>query len=110
MKNHLAIVALTIFALLSVPAYAHDNPTGMTLKQKCLRDPVSSNDFSNVAWCDGFVYAVLVYDPAIPQGVTVGQLELVLNKYMDEHPEKLNLPAESVVDLAALGAWGEPGK
>jgi hypothetical protein len=91
----------------SATAHAHDNPTGMTLKEKCLLHPVSLDDFNQTTWCDGFVYGALVFDRAIPPGVTVGQLYLVLNKYMDEHPEKLNLPAEDVLNLAVSGAWGK---
>lgn len=97
---------LSIFALYSLPVYAHDNPTGMTLKQRCTLNPTTDKQIQDGSWCNGFLYGAIAFNQAIPAGVTVAQLELVLTKYMDEHPEKLNLPAEDVVTTAVAGAWG----
>jgi hypothetical protein len=82
----------------------------MTLKERCAAgEPVSNAAYQNEAWCDGFIYGFLSFGagPSLPDDVTVGQFELVLIKYMNEHPEKLNLPVENILRLTARSGWGD---
>jgi hypothetical protein len=102
-----------VLALLVMSATAHAKSlTGMNLKEKCTADePVSPLAYQNESWCEGFIYGFLSFGagPSLPDDVTVGQFELVLIKYMNEHPEKLNLPAENILRLTARSGWGNGG-
>lgn len=106
MKRILVIAALLTVGLSawgqSAPA-STDTMTGMELKKMCSQDATD-------LWCLGLIYGYFAFEPSsgfVPKDVTPGQFELVLNKYMDDHPEKLNLSAEMIVRFAAIDAWAK---
>jgi hypothetical protein len=96
-----ALLAVGLSAWGQTPA--SNNMPGMDLKKMCGHDETSM-------WCLGLIYGFFAFDPSsrfIPEDVTPGQFELVLIKYMDEHPEKLNWSAEMIVRFAAVDAWAK---
>jgi hypothetical protein len=112
--RHILAVALALFSVVafSTPARAQGKgKTGMDLKEWCKETPATDLQYSRDAWCDGFLsgYMYFAEHSPVPGNVTVGQLELVLIKYLDEHPEKLNLPADQLLLMSVKNAWGREG-
>jgi hypothetical protein len=90
--------------------------TGNEMSANCrafLKDPTPPNQMFPAGVCAGYIMGIadgLMYaqiaDPkrtavCVPQGYTVGQGIKILNKYFDDHPEKLNQD----VGLLALDAY-----
>lgn len=93
MKRILLIVSLLMFSTFSNAQFY----TGNDLKQKC-----AASSYTEDAICMGYVTGV--YDILKAQGticssggVTVGQLQEIIKKYLIQYPERLHFTAESLV-------------
>ena len=65
--------------------------------------------FHSVGYCDGYMTAVLTFSDSlpvcIPAGAKVGDLEKIIVKYANEHPERLFLPREMEILKAIREAY-----
>ncbi len=93
MKRILLMISLLTFSTFSNAEFY----TGNDLKQKCAA-PSHIDD----AICMGYVTGI--YDALVSQGalcsgggVTIGQLQEIVKKYFNEHPERLHFTAQSLV-------------
>jgi hypothetical protein len=75
--------------------------TGNTIKAEC-----GSSSLVEKSLCLGYITGVsdVFKDTSIcyPKGVTAGQIESIVIKYLNEHPDRLHYSADSLV-LDALG-------
>lgn len=112
------ILALAMVPLMSSLSEAEDGftqfMTGNRLSELC-----GAKNSVDEAVCVGFVEGVSdtleawrSQDPAIPgakgcipKGVTVGQLQKVVVKYLRQHPEELHYPGAALVITAINEAW-----
>jgi hypothetical protein len=114
MRMKLAVMALSLAT--STPTWA-DPGTGSDMLDSCrafLKDPMPSGQTFQAGMCAGYVMGIVdglmyaqIADPdrtavCIPKtGYTIGQGVRVLTKYLEDHPEKLNLG----ISLIALDAY-----
>ncbi|MBD8604852.1 hypothetical protein IFT80_19615 [Pseudomonas sp. CFBP 8771] len=114
MKVEMAAVALSLAICTFTVAHAD---TGNEMLNNCrafLKDPPPSSQMFHAGVCAGFVIGIVdglmfaqVADPSttavcMPErGYTVGQGIRVLTKYLNDHPEKLNVD----VSLLAFEAF-----
>lgn len=113
-KQWIAAVALAGMALVTATANAQTGSEMLANCQAFLKDPTPPNQMFPAGLCGGYIMGIadgLMYaqiaDPkrtaiCMPEkGYTVGQGVRVLNKYLNDHPEKLNQD----VSLLALNAF-----
>ena len=104
------ILLLSFFVvLLPIPSIAGGFQSGNQLLALC-KDTFGS---FNSGACLGYVSGVadtMDSSMCLTSGVTVQQLESVVKKYMNEHPEKLHYLASSIIREALIKAFPCPGK
>jgi Rap1a immunity proteins len=84
--------------------------TGMRLLKDCRAGqlPLTNQTSYDAGYCDGLVHGVATTAQVtnaitVPDGVTGGQLQLVVIKYLSDHPESLN-ESDATLMLRALTA------
>ncbi|WP_448952998.1 Rap1a/Tai family immunity protein [Labrys neptuniae] len=112
----LALCCLVATSFLVSAQADYDGPTGKKLYQGCkaLADR-SSGDAFDKGLCAGIITGVseaVLYKNipeqlklCAPEGVTGSQMAHVVLKWLDAHPEKLNMPLSTLVWLALNEAW-----
>tara|TARA_R110002110_G_scaffold138128_2_gene323730 strand:+ start:265 stop:585 length:321 start_codon:yes stop_codon:yes gene_type:complete len=73
-----------------------------------LRGYAYSNDSYEQGYYQGYVVAVIesnVLKVCPPKNATLGQAALIVKKYMDDHPEELNLWADEFILKAITSVW-----
>ena len=83
---------------------------GNTLAENC----GANSDFRR-GFCDGYIIGVVDHMEGfrsstdlgicLPPNVTIDQVRAVIVKYLDNHPEKLHLPAIGLVSPAVIEAF-----
>jgi hypothetical protein len=97
---------LAIF-LVAGPVMAAEGPTGNTLYQLCA-NKTESAEMACEMWITGFTAGATknaptkIHSVCLPSRSTPAQARLVIEKFMREHPEVLQLP-DAAVAYAALG-------
>jgi hypothetical protein len=111
------LIPVILLGFLTKPCDAVVFDDGHKLKKWCAFLETKSTDMEldslNTGLCMGFVAGVLDWRSLtntrgfcdIPSGVSLEQVTLVLNKYIREHPDKLNNPAADLVAWAVKEAW-----
>jgi hypothetical protein len=115
------LIGLTL--LVSASVSSHANVDGETLSRYCAeykhvqsREHTTEEQFAQGSFCIGYIRGVTDTmitwkevdiarkatgagpdHPCIPQSASVDELVRVAVKYLDDHPEDLHLPAESLV-------------
>jgi Rap1a immunity proteins len=110
MKNWLS--ALAIFVFLTCGAAAHggtSTDTGNDLANLCSEGDKPDGHFEGGV-CAGFIMGVSVVIDDVCHGanVTNGHVIKVARKYLDDHPEELNLPAQTLVHRSLTKAFPCP--
>jgi hypothetical protein len=105
-------LAVAIVATIAVLSFAQQDkvtplkPDGMNLLHAC-DGPIGTVDYG---YCLGIVRGVSYW--LLPKGcsddVSLGQRVLVVNKYLKDHPEDLNLPDALLVSSALSKAFPCP--
>jgi hypothetical protein len=101
MKPFSVILALAVIVPSITRAQTvNTHGTGMYLLESCReystffnpRDHRDTDDWYKVGYCDGVVKGVsdTMTDISVPSGVTIGQIELVVIKYLEDNPQILN--------------------
>ena len=88
--------------------------TGNKLQEFCSSPHNSREDIACAYYLKGFVSGIEVGDGArddermwcFPEGSTIGQARLVVEKYMREHPETLHRDAGVIAGIALFAAFG----
>lgn len=103
----LSLLCVLVF-IVSVDGQAATTSTGMELLKYCqaAQVPMTTGTVYDVGYCDGLVWGVAVtaqvtHTLSIPEDVTGRQLQLVVIKYLSDHPESLN-ESNAVLVLRAL--------
>jgi hypothetical protein len=120
---------LTLALALATPGYAIDLQTMNTgnyrmrgciaLDQEAAGKALTANQSFQAGFCAGQLNAALMYLPimaaladdppfCISDQVTVGQFNLVIQKFRKEHPEDLDRAFTDIVGEAATAAWPCP--
>lgn len=96
------------------PAYAYFD-TGNDLYTNCSSEPTDAKSTFNVGLCFGYIRGIadnmnLATDirsspTCIPGGADTRQIKDVVMKYMDDHPDRRDMPAVMIVTLALVSAW-----
>lgn len=106
------IIAAALAASMPVPARADGYPihSGNWLLQRC-----ESDNLAHQSFCLGYITAafagmevLLQYnnkDFCVPEGVTQGQMEEVVVRYLRRNPKDRHLSAVVLTGLAAMEAW-----
>lgn len=110
MKHRLFV--LVILVLLARSATAHggtSTDTGNDLANLCSEGDKADGHFEGGV-CAGFIIgvSVVIDDVCRAANVTNGQVIKVARKYLDDHPEELNLPAQTLVHRALTKAFPCP--
>ena len=113
MRTVLLVAALVVLVLVSASAQAIDSwADGNELKKMCH----SEANFDQGV-CGGFAiavagivdnYPVAGYRTCIPSGVLAGQLNNIMVKFLDDHPERLHYAATSLAVEAFVEAFPCP--
>jgi len=106
------IIAMSV----SFASYASSNPTGERLLTECLTavkfidgkpHTVDTDSSYSIGWCVGFLQGIESSNTgdndckySIPSDVTMYQKTLVVLKFLEANPNKLYLPAVSLVENA----------
>lgn len=100
----LLFIAVALLLLTAVPVFSLQlSLTGNQLKQ----DAGSQGAYSK-GYFEGYVLGVLESAKdhlCIPERVEMGQALEAIEKYLNEHPEELHLPASSLVLRAVQASW-----
>jgi hypothetical protein len=110
-------VAIACAALMvATPAYSGDEFNGSKLYRLCTSSPASIEYTFCSGYAFGFLYGYISAEiNASPNntslckfrsGIDVTQAHLIVEKYMREHPEQLNKPADFVAELAFREVYG----
>lgn len=105
------IILVVLVTLLTHVAFAVETGNGRALLKACqIAQQTTKFDAWQVGYCDGIATGVSqlakglnLIDDERSQGVTVGQVELIVIKYLTDHPEQLQLNDTYLV-LTALQA------
>ena len=99
-----------LLAFVSVTVVHGQTGTGMNLLKFCKdgQQPLTNGTTYSAGYCDGLVHGVattaqMTHSVSIPDDVSGGQLQLVVIKYLSDHPESLN-ESDTVLVLRALMA------
>lgn len=102
--KRLPAIAVAVVMLTAVPAFCLQlSLTGNQLKQ----DALSQGAYSK-GYFEGYVLGVLESAKdrlCVPERVEMGQALEVIEKYLNEHPQELHLPASGLVLKAIQAAW-----
>ncbi len=105
-------IASMIFSVSPATAF-----TGTNLYEACMKEPNSAGDLFCTSYVRGFIDGMLLGDTAAGvgtrycgprEGIGVVQGRLIVEKYMRDHPEKLNLPAGNIAFSAMYEAFPCP--
>ena len=103
------ILALTVALGTTQPAKPAkpEGTSGMELQRWCFAKENSLDSFSCTMFLLGFINGLDTADGAndarvwcLPKDITAGQTELIVKKFMREHPEDLHMPAAAIVGRA----------
>lgn len=110
MKHILSALALfMVLAASSTKARANaGDQTGNTLVNACIDGDKGEKHWEG--FCTGFIIGVFstLGDICHPDTVTVEQVVKIARKYLDDHPETLNLPAHILVHRSMTKAFPCP--
>lgn len=122
----LALVLLPILAFISANAFGDEwawavGPDGNQLIMACksavrnLDEPSresTKQDVYNIGFCEGFVSGTAdsMYNDANLTGISRGQMVRVVQKYLEDHPEKLSLGSSFLVREALMKAFPKARK
>jgi hypothetical protein len=115
-RKALMFLGFAVMFQIAKPAHAQFSSTGNYLLEACqITVRVTDNPGTTLgiydAWrdgyCRGIVEGVGEKSPATcqPNDVTFGQEVRVVVKYLQDHPEKLNLRSSTLVELALSSAF-----
>ena len=124
MRRRLAGLLLLCSVLCIAQDHAEHLSTGTSLRDACSRR-VSVNDEKELAMaslvfgqCDGFLEAVIQINELVPNShlfcppsrVTYGQVQEIVIKYLNDHPEQLHLFAADLTIKALRKEFPCPAK
>lgn len=106
--------------LLVTNASAQSYYTGSTLLRMCTAEPGDADYQMDIPFCVGYVVAIRdasqcgisvnSMSSSTPKGAAVGQLMMVVVKWLKDNPDKLHFSAESLVAAALQDAFPCPQK
>jgi hypothetical protein len=96
--------------LVCEPVAAADHLTGQELWNRCSGQPGSVDNVSCISWIEGLVAGLALGETAgkqwcFPNGGTVGQARLIIEKVMRDHPELLHEDALPIAAAALRAAF-----
>ena len=98
--------------LICEPLAAAEHLSAQKLYERCSDHSGSAEDATCTAWIMGFADGLAMGQAGkawcFPEGGTVGQARLVIEKFLRDHPEVLHLPAVAVAGGALMAAFPCP--
>jgi hypothetical protein len=118
MKN--CVLAILLLLLTAAFATAQKNDGSATYLQSMCQattriennNQLDATDYQKEQWCRGYIEGVVDADTIrekpflhIPDNVTTGEMQKVVMRFMEEHPEILHDPSVFVVRVALFRAY-----
>jgi Rap1a immunity proteins len=118
----ITLLLFVILIAMSTKAQNSSNVTGVKLLEQCQAGAKMENDPAhhsdqlvsyNVGYCDGILWGVwnTLEDDGIiksPANATRHQVNLIVIKYLQDHPELLNEDEVRLIRKALINVWGKP--